>query len=115
LVAATPIAGVSSAQSNGGCQATALENPPRTQLTCPNGVTIVAEDGTTFSLEDRDPSAPGPDAIHLDGQAVMVEVQPGGAGFEVNAPQAIAAVRGTRWVVDVNGGSTSVLVMEGQV
>ena len=114
-IAAMLMATLASAQSDGGCEATVLDNPPRTQLTCPNGVKIVAEDGTTFSLEDRDPSAPGPEAINLDGQGVMVEVQPGGAGFEVNTPQAIAAVRGTRWVVDVNEGSTSVLVMEGKV
>lgn len=107
---------VASAQ-DGGCQATVLENPPRTLLTCPNGVKITAEDGTTFSLVDRDPAAPGPEAVHLDGQGVLVEVPPGGVpgGFEVTTPQAIAAVRGTRWAVDVQNGTTSVFVIEGTV
>ncbi len=102
---------------DGGCQATVLENPPRTLLTCPNGVKITAEDGTTFSLVDRDPAAPGPEAVQLDGQGVLVEVPPGGVpgGFEVNTPQAIAAVRGTRWAVDVEDGKTSVFVVEGTV
>ena len=105
------------AQSDaGGCQAQALTEPPRTLLTCPNGVKIVAEDGTTFSLEDRAPAA-GPEAIRLDGQAVLVEVPPGAVegGFEVITPQAIAAVRGTKWAVDVAAGKTSVFVVDGRV
>lgn len=105
------------AQSDaGGCQAQALADPPRTLLTCPNGVKIVAEDGTTFSLEDRSPAA-GPEAIRLDGQAVLVEVPPGAVegGFEVVTPQAIAAVRGTKWAVDVAAGKTSVFVVDGRV
>ena len=59
------------AQSNaGGCQAEALQDPPRTVLTCPNGVRIVAEDGTTFELQDRS-SAAGPEAVTLDGKALL--------------------------------------------
>ena len=102
---------------DGGCQATVLQNPPRTLLTCPNGVTITAEDGTTFSLDDRDPAVPGPEGVHLDDQGVLVEVPPGGVpgGFEVTTPQAIAAVRGTRWAVDVQDGKTSVFVVRGTV
>jgi ferric-dicitrate binding protein FerR (iron transport regulator) len=100
----------------GGCQAQVLTEPPRTLLTCPNGVKIVAEDGTTFSLEDRAPAA-GPEALRLDGQAVLVEVPPGAVegGFEVITPQAIAAVRGTKWAVDVAAGKTSVFVVDGRV
>ncbi len=101
---------------SGGCEATALTDPPRTLLTCPNGVRITAEEGTIFSLEDRTAAA-GPEGVKLDGQAVLVEVPPGGVegGFEVNTPQAIAAVRGTRWAVDVSPGKTSVFVVEGKV
>ena len=36
-------------------------------------------------------------------------------GFEVITPQAIAAVRGTRWAVDVEPGKTSVFVVRGRV
>jgi len=101
---------------SGGCQAQALADPPRTLLTCPNGVKIVAEDGAIFSLEDRAPAA-GPEAIRLDGQAVLVEVPPGAVegGFEVITPQAIAAVRGTKWAVEVAAGKTSVFVVDGRV
>lgn len=102
------------AQSD-GCEAVALANPPRTALTCPNGVVITAEEGTVFSLEDRLP-APGPEAARLDGKALLLEVPEGNpGGFEVVTPQAIAAVRGTRWAVDVAEGKTAVFVIEGRV
>ncbi len=35
--------------------------------------------------------------------------------FQVTTPQAIAAVRGTKWAVDVQDTRTSVLVLAGQV
>jgi ferric-dicitrate binding protein FerR (iron transport regulator) len=102
------------AQSN-GCDAVTLADPPRTTLTCPNGVVITAEDGTIFSLEDRNPAA-GPEAVRLDGKALLLEVPEGNAdGFETVTPQAIAAVRGTRWAVDVADGKTAVFVLEGRV
>ncbi|MEW9804837.1 FecR domain-containing protein [Mesorhizobium sp. ZMM04-5] len=105
------------AQSNSvGCRAETLHDPERTALTCPNGVRIVAEDGTRFSLVDRT-AAEGPEAVRLEGQALMLEVTPGAVegGFEVITPQAIAAVRGTKWAVDVVNGKTSVFVAEGRV
>ena len=39
----------------------------------------------------------------------------GRAGFQVITPQAIAAVRGTKWAVDVATGKTSVFVVRGRV
>lgn len=100
----------------GGCQAEVLQNPTRTVLTCPNGVKITAEDGTDFSLEDRSAAA-GPEAARLDGKALLLEAPPGAVegGFEVITPQVIAAVRGTRWAVDVAEGKTSVFVVQGRV
>ena len=35
--------------------------------------------------------------------------------FQVTTPQAIAAVRGTQWAVDVAGAKTSVFVVSGRV
>jgi ferric-dicitrate binding protein FerR (iron transport regulator) len=116
MLPAAVVATAAFAQSGGGCQAEALRDPPRTALTCPNGVKIVAEEGTTFSLEDRSAAA-GPEAVRLDGQALLLEAEPGAVegGFEVITPQAIAAVRGTKWAVDVAGGKTSVFVVTGRV
>jgi len=39
----------------------------------------------------------------------------GGNRFQVITPQAIAAVRGTRWAVDAADAKTSVFVVEGRV
>lgn len=104
------------AQSAGGCQAEALQDPPRTVLTCPNGVKITAEEGTNFDLLDRNDAA-GPEAATLDSRALLLEAPAGTVegGFEVITPQAIAAVRGTKWAVDVAGDTTSVFVVEGRV
>lgn len=99
-----------------GCEIRQLQDPAREVLTCPNGVTITAEAGTQFELQDRDGMA-GPDAAALQGKALLLETPAGstGNGFEVVTPQAIAAVRGTRWAVDVADGKTSVFVVNGRV
>jgi ferric-dicitrate binding protein FerR (iron transport regulator) len=44
-----------------------------------------------------------------------VPKQRGKDRFKVTTPQAIAAVRGTKWAVDVQETRTSVLVLRGQV
>ena len=77
---------------------------------------IVAEDGTTFSLEDRAPP-PDPRPSGSTARRFCVEVPAGAVegGFEVITPQAIAAVRGTKWAVDVAAGKTSVFVVDGRV
>ena len=47
----------------------------------------------------------------------MIDVpkKAGGKAFQVNTPQAIAAVRGTKWAVDVNGDKSSVFIVHGRV
>lgn len=84
-------------------------------LRCGSGVTIIAEDGARFTLRsDRKGQI---DEVELNGKAVLIEVpaRPGGNKFQVITPQAIAAVRGTKWAVDVGEGKTSVFVVNGQV
>jgi ferric-dicitrate binding protein FerR (iron transport regulator) len=85
-------------------------------LRCEGGVTIVAENGARFSLEDRDRNG-RVDSVELSSKALLLEVpkKPGGHRFQVNTPQAIAAVRGTKWTVDAAEGKTSVFVVNGQV
>jgi ferric-dicitrate binding protein FerR (iron transport regulator) len=84
---------------------------------CDNGITIVAETGARFELKDanRDGHI---DSIELSSKALLLEVpkKRGGNPFKVLTPQAIAAVRGTRWAVDAADGSkTSVFVADGHV
>jgi hypothetical protein len=53
------------------------------------------------------------DSVELSSKALLLEVpkKPGGHRFQVNTPQAIAAVRGTKWSVDAAEGKTSVFVV----
>jgi ferric-dicitrate binding protein FerR (iron transport regulator) len=106
-VAAQPASlGCSSSPSSGGTQT----------LRCDNGITIVAENGARFELKDdnRDGHI---DSVELSSKALLIEVprRPGGNRFKVLTPQAIAAVRGTKWAVDAAEGKTSVLVVDGRV
>jgi ferric-dicitrate binding protein FerR (iron transport regulator) len=101
--------------TNTGCTPSATAAGTQTWR-CDNGITIVAENGARFELKDanRDGHI---DSIELSSKALLVEVpkKPGGNPFKVLTPQAIAAVRGTRWAVDVADTKTSVFVADGHV
>jgi ferric-dicitrate binding protein FerR (iron transport regulator) len=58
-----------------------------------------------------------PGALRLDAGALLIEFQPqpGTENFQILTPEAIAAVRGTTWAVEVEPGKTSVLVIAGAV
>jgi FecR protein len=108
--------GVATAQpANMGCSPDNPANGPQT-LRCEGGVTIVAENGTRYTLLDRDGNG-RVDSVELSSKALLLEVpkKTGGNHFEVVTPQAIAAVRGTKWAVDAAEGKTSVFVVNGRV
>jgi ferric-dicitrate binding protein FerR (iron transport regulator) len=108
--------GVAAAQpANIGCSPADPANAPRT-LRCEGGITIVTENGARFSLLDRDGNG-RVDSVELSSKALLLEVpkKPGGNHFQVMTPQAIAAVRGTKWAVDAAEGKTAVFVVNGQV
>ncbi|ARM88518.1 FecR family protein [Rhizobium sp. CIAT894] len=88
----------------------------RQVFTCPGGVKVTAEAGASFRLADRNGDG-SPDSASLRRKAILVDVDSSqhAGGFQVVTPQAIAAVRGTQWAVDVAGGKTSVLVVRGSV
>lgn len=105
---------IASAQpANMGCVPQASLTGGQT-LRCEGGVTIIAESGARFTLGDRDGNG-RVDSVELSSKALLLEVpkKPGGHRFQVNTPQAIAAVRGTP--VDAAEGKTSVFVVNGQV
>ena len=85
-------------------------------LQCEGGVTIVAENGAQYMLGDANHDG-RIDSVELNSKALLLDVEgkSGGRKFQVNTPQAIAAVRGTRWAVDVAEGKTSVFVVHGRV
>lgn len=99
----------------GGCRLTNASDG-REILRCPNGVTITAEASAAYRLSDRNRDG-NPDVVSLRGKAILVDVDDArhSGGFQVVTPQAIAAVRGTQWAVDVAARQTSVLVVRGAV
>jgi ferric-dicitrate binding protein FerR (iron transport regulator) len=109
------LAPASAQQTPNGCTSEPAANGAQT-LRCGGGVTIVAESGAQYTVVDRNRNGTI-DAVELRGGAVLVDMpkQRAGRRFEVITPQAIAAVRGTKWAVDVDAAKTSVLVVRGQV
>ena len=100
-------------QATTGCSAEQKPGAAQT-LRCRGGLTIVAEDGAKFTLQSHGGQV---DGIDLKGKALLVDAprQKGKGGFQVITPQAIAAVRGTKWAVDAQESRTSVLVLNGRV
>jgi ferric-dicitrate binding protein FerR (iron transport regulator) len=82
--------------------------------TCPGGLTIVEEKGARFSLQDRNNDG-NVDLVRLWRKALLLDFSGGAGNIEVVTPQAITAVRGTNWAVDVASGKTSVFVVRGAV
>ena len=102
--------------TSGGCSLQYVELPPREVIRCENGITIIAERSARFTLLDRNRNGSA-DAANLVGKALLFDVPSASRsdGFEVITPQAIAAVRGTKWAVDVQANQTSVFVVRGRV
>ena len=98
-----------------GCSSTQGANAAQT-LRCPGDLTIVAEDGARFKLQSVD-KAGSVNSVNLQSKALLIDApkQRGKRRFQVTTPQAIAAVRGTKWAVDAQATRTSVLVLSGQV
>lgn len=111
---ALPLPHASAQSSGAGC---VLEPGAggRNVLRCADGLSITVERGARYSLIDRNGDGEA-DGASLRSKALMIDGPAGAAGgFKVVTPQAIAAVRGTRWAVDVSGGKTAVFVVRGRV
>ena len=110
------LAGNAAAQpAKPACTATPAAQGTQT-LRCETAITIVAESGAKFELRDRNRDGQV-DSVELSNKALLLEVpkKPGRTRFDVVTPQAIAAVRGTKWAVDAEGAKTSVFVVNGRV
>jgi hypothetical protein len=105
----------SAQQTNMGCTSEQKPNAVQT-LRCRGDLIIVAEDGAKFTLQSHDKSG-DVDAVDLQSKALLVDApkQKAKHRFQVITPQAIAAVRGTKWAVDAQESRTSVLVLTGKV
>jgi hypothetical protein len=91
-------------------------NPAEKILRCGTEVTVQPAAGTVYHPVDPGERRP-PAAIRLDDGALLIEFHPTGRqrDFQILTPLAIAAVRGTKWVVEATPGRTSSLVLTGAV
>lgn len=102
------------AQTLSGCAATTRDDPPRTVYECAGGVTLEAEAAALLGITDGAADR-RPEEAELTSEGVYIEVDPAIGPFQIRTPHAIAAVRGTVFVVDVDADTTSVFVREGEV
>jgi FecR protein len=85
-------------------------------LRCGESLTVRPAAGAQYHAITK-PGQPLPVGIRLDDGALLIEFHPTESqkDFEILTPLAIAAVRGTKWTVDVTKTKTSTLVLAGAV
>jgi ferric-dicitrate binding protein FerR (iron transport regulator) len=108
---------VSAVSQSGECGLVAdHRNPTERILRCGDDLVVRTAHGTRYYPIDQHGKEP-PTALRLDAGALMIEFHPRDAqkNFQILTPHAIAAVRGTKWVVDVHPTRTSTLVISGAV
>jgi hypothetical protein len=113
------IVGSLPAQAAGACALIPNDKTPSEKiLQCggAEGLTVRAAPGTRYrTLYTK--GDPVPAAIRLDDGALLIEFQRSlwRQDFQILTPLAIAAVRGTKWAVEVTRARTSVLVLSDAV
>ncbi|MEM8852147.1 MAG: FecR family protein [Pseudomonadota bacterium] len=108
---ATAAAAPALSQSLPGCESQTLSDPERTIYVCGDGLVIEAAAGATLGFVGDSPAQ----GVRVDNGAVMVDAPKSEAGFAIQTPHAIAAVRGTVYAVEVAREETAVFVLEGSV
>jgi len=109
------VTGLSSAQEN-KCELIPYErNPPEKMLKCGDDLLVRSTKGAKYRRLGEGQGLPS--GVRLDSGAVMIEFTPSSErrDFQILTPHAIAAVRGTKWIVDVDAKQTSTLVLSGGV
>ncbi|WP_298913864.1 FecR family protein [uncultured Roseobacter sp.] len=102
--------GFAIAQVPPNCEITKAGDPERDVLRCAFGIILEIEAVAEMAFTDGDEAE-----FDLKNGAVLLEVTPGEARPQIRTPHAIAAVRGTVFVVDVSETSTAVFVVLGEV
>jgi len=86
-------------------------NAPEKILRCGDELSVRIARGTRYKLITRE-GQPLPSGAELDSDALMIERE---KPFQILTPHAIAAVRGTKWAVEVKAKQSSTLVISGAV
>jgi ferric-dicitrate binding protein FerR (iron transport regulator) len=100
-----------------GCTLVADDrNPKEKMLRCGDDLTIRAAANSKYQVTGAAGQAP-PSEVRLDSGALLIEFKPSerAKNFQILTPHAIAAVRGTRYAVEVTAKQSSTLVLEGAV
>ena len=113
----TAIAGPGSARAAGACALVPNDRMPSEKiLQCGETLTVRPAQGARYQplFKKGDPLPVG---IRLNGGALLIEYHPASPQekFQILTPLAIAAVRGTKWAMDVTKAQTSTLVLNGAV
>jgi ferric-dicitrate binding protein FerR (iron transport regulator) len=110
-------AALSASAQTTACQLVAdARNPPEQILRCGETLEVRTAAGAVYHPIDQQ-AGKQPKALQLDEGALMIEFHPGKGrrNFQILTPHAIAAVRGTKWVVEVAPGRSSTPVVAGKV
>jgi hypothetical protein len=100
-----------------GCTLVPDDRHPQEQIMrCGDALTIHAAAETKYQVTGQTDSAP-PTGVRLESGALLIEFTPSARAknFQILTPHAIAAVRGTKWAVDVDPARTATLVLTGAV
>jgi FecR protein len=114
---AAAVVGLSPARAAGACALIPNERMPSEKiLQCGATLTVRPAQGARYQplYKKGDPL---PVAIRLNEGALLIEYHPASPQekFQILTPLAIAAVRGTKWAMEVVPGRTSTLVLSGAV
>jgi hypothetical protein len=115
FVAAT--AGQAPAHAASACALVPNGRLPSVQiLQCGQTLTVRPTPGTSYQPLYKK-GGPLPVGIRLNDGALLIEYHPASPNekFQILTPLAIAAVRGTKWAMDVTNAQTSTLVVTGSV
>ena len=113
---AAAIVGAVPAHAAGACALVPNEKmPSEKMLQCGETLTVRAAPGARYQplYKKGDPLPVG---IRLNEGALLIEFHPANPKekFQILTPLAIAAVRGTKWAMDVTKAQTSTLVVNGR-
>jgi hypothetical protein len=109
--------GSTSARAGGACALIPNERDPSEKtLKCGQQLTVQPAHGTSYRPLYK-PGQQLPAAVRLDRGALLIEFHPDSRQieFQILTPLAIAAVRGTKWAMEVIPKRTSTLVLDGAV
>ena len=111
------MAGPLPARAAGACALVPNERMPSEKiLQCGDTLTVRPAQGARYQplFQKGDPLPVG---IRLNDGALLIEYRPASPNekFQILTPLAIAAVRGTKWAMDVTKARTSTLVLNGAV